>query len=128
MNTRANTNLEMARYMAFAFCTADALLEINPGGDVSFATGATKSLFGLDSAKMVGEKFASLALPEDSTLISALLKMAANGQRFNGVVARFHRRGDTDALITLNGYSVPDLGENYFVTAKAASPGGAGKE
>jgi EAL domain-containing protein (putative c-di-GMP-specific phosphodiesterase class I) len=117
----------MARYMAFAFCTADALLEINPDGDVSFATGATKSLFGLDSAKIVGEKFASLALPEDSTLIYALLKMAANGQRFNGIVARFQRRGATDALITLNGYSVPDLGGNYFITAKAASPGGAGK-
>ena len=50
--------------MAFAFCTDDALLEIKPDGDVSTATGATKSLFGFDSSRIVGEKFAFFALLE----------------------------------------------------------------
>ena len=63
--------------MAFAFCTGDALLEIKPDGDVSTATGATKSLFGFDSSRIVGEKFAFLALLEGLTLIFELMKMAA---------------------------------------------------
>jgi len=50
--------------MAFAFCTDDALLKIKPDGDVSTATGATKSLFGLGSSRIVGEKFAFFALLE----------------------------------------------------------------
>jgi hypothetical protein len=50
--------------MAFAFCTDDALLEFKPDGDVSTVTGATKSLFGLDSSRIVGEKFAFFALLE----------------------------------------------------------------
>ena len=50
--------------MAFSFCTDDALLEFKPDGDVSTVTGATKSLFGLDSSRIVGEKFAFFALLE----------------------------------------------------------------
>jgi len=41
--------------MAFAFCTANALLELKLDGDISFATGATKSLFGLDGSKIIGK-------------------------------------------------------------------------
>ncbi|MBT5109773.1 MAG: EAL domain-containing protein [Rhodospirillaceae bacterium] len=126
MSPSPSTNLEMARYMAFAFCTADALLEIKPDGVIMFATGATHSLFGMGSKDIVGEKITALASPEESTLILALMKMAASGQRFNDMAARFHRRGDSDALITLNGYSVPDLGGNCFITAKAAPIGGPG--
>lgn len=57
--------------------TADALLKIKSGGDISFATGATKSLFGLDSSEIVSEKFASLALLEGLTLVFELMEMAA---------------------------------------------------
>jgi hypothetical protein len=63
--------------MAFAFCTDDALLKIKPDGDVSTATSATKSLFGLDSSRIVGEKFAFFALLKGLVLIFELMKMVA---------------------------------------------------
>ncbi|MDE0814770.1 MAG: hypothetical protein OSB46_12360 [Alphaproteobacteria bacterium] len=52
-------------------------MKIKSGGDISFATGATKSLFGLDSSEIVSEKFASLALLEGLTLVFELMEMAA---------------------------------------------------
>lgn len=63
--------------MAFAFCTDDALLEFKLDGDVSTVTGATKSLFGLGSWRIVGEKFAFFALLEGLGLIFELMKMVA---------------------------------------------------
>ncbi|MGY8960537.1 MAG: PAS domain S-box protein [Alphaproteobacteria bacterium] len=121
MASSSNINRELARYMAFAFCTADALLEVQPDGEIAFATGATNSLFGFGATTLVGKNIAELAADEDSTLIHTLLKLATNGQRFQNVPAQFQQSGGVGAPITLNGYNVPDLGGHCLITAKATS-------
>ncbi|MBL4722009.1 MAG: PAS domain-containing protein, partial [Alphaproteobacteria bacterium] len=107
--------------MAFAFCTADALLEVQPDGEIAFATGATKSLFGFGASALVGKNVDALATPEEATLIHTLLKLALNGQRFRNVPTHFRLPDGVETVITLNGYNVPDLGENCLITAKFAS-------
>ena len=122
MTTPSNINRELARYMAFAFCTADALLEVLPDGEIAFATGATNNLFGFDAVALVGSNIADLAASEDSTLIHTLLKLASSGQRFQNVPAQFNQSGGASSSITLNGYNVPDLGGHCLITARATSP------
>ena len=59
----SSSRLEMARYLAFAYCTADVLLEMEPSGKIVFANGATQHLFGIAPSKLTGKPFTSLSEP-----------------------------------------------------------------
>ncbi len=115
--------MEMARYLAFAFCTADALVELDPSGSVVFASGATRRLFSLTPDDMAGKPFDSLAIDSEKSLLQAILARAAIGERFHGVPISFARADAPDILLSLNGYGVPDLSNHCFITAKAAEIG-----
>lgn len=110
----------MARYLAFAFCTADALLEMDLAGNIVFANGATQHLFGIPAHSLVGTPFKSLSEPGEQPLVKALLFRATKGERFNDVRVSFCRAGKPNILLSLNGYGVPDLQNHCFVTAKVA--------
>lgn len=118
-NRTADLRLELARSMAFAFCTADALVEVTPDGNVAHVTGATKSLFGLSNSEIIGSTFKSLAIKEDQPLITALFELAEKGQRFTDMMVRFSRKSEDNAYAMLSGYQVPDLGKNCYLTIKA---------
>lgn len=111
---------EKARYLAFAFCTADALLETDASGTIVFANGATRHLFGYSPGEMAGKQLKSLAETGEQPLLRALLARAASGERFKDVNVNIARPGAANILLSLNGYGVPDLGDHCFLTARAA--------
>jgi len=121
---------EHARYLAFAFCTADALLETDSDGGVLFASGATRLLFGTPPEAMTGCSLEAMSAEGDRPLLRALLARAAAGERFQDVPVGFSHDGGADMLVSLNGYGVPDLGDHYFITARAvpADRGGDGAD
>lgn len=115
--------MEMARYLAFAFCTADALLEIEPSGNIVFANGATQHLFGIAPGKLAGQQFKGLSEPGEQPLLKALLIRATKGERFKDVRVSFTRAGKPNILLSLNGYGVPDLDRHCFLTASVVDAG-----
>ncbi len=118
-----SSRYEMARLLAFAFCSADALVETEPDGRIVYASGATGLLFGHKPDAMVGETFESLSAKEDRAMLGALLKRVANGERFQDIPIKVSRSGDSDAVLSLNGYRVPDLSNHCFVTARIVETG-----
>ncbi len=113
-----NMRMDMARYLAFAFCTADALLEMEPSGNIVFANGATQHLFGMSANALIGTPLNSLAAKGEQPLLKALLSRATKGERFNDVRVGFCREVKPNILLSLNGYGVPDLQNHCFVTAR----------
>jgi PAS domain S-box-containing protein len=119
----ASDRFKIARYLAFAYCTADALLEMDPSGEIVFANGATQHLFGIAPPKLTGKQFSSLSEPGEQPLVKALLLRAAKGERFKDVRVSFRREGKPNILLSLNGYGVPDLKKHCFVTARVVDAG-----
>jgi PAS domain S-box-containing protein len=119
-SARGGDRYEKARYLAFAFCTADALLETDAVGNIVFANGATRHLFGYSPAEMAGKPLKNLAETAEQPLLRALLARAAAGERFKDVSVNIARPGAPNILLSLNGYGVPDLGNHCFLTASAA--------
>lgn len=109
---------EAGRLMAFAFCSADALLEVNQGGMVIYANGATKPLFGHAPDKLMGQFLNKLCIKQDKALLSALLDRIKAGERFNDVPINVARPNLPDIVVSLNGYNVPGLSNNYYISAK----------
>lgn len=61
------------RFVAFAFCWADMLVELDPARNVTFAVGATKPILGVGPEGVIGRNFMELVSPKDRVLVDQLL-------------------------------------------------------
>jgi len=43
------------KFVAFAFCWADVLIELDPSRRILFAAGATRAMFGLKAEQLIGQ-------------------------------------------------------------------------
>ena len=57
------------RFLAFAFCLADMLVELDTSKRVLFAVGATKSLLGVGPEGVSGKNFMDMVSPKDRVLV-----------------------------------------------------------
>ncbi len=62
-------NTARDRFVAFAFCWADILIELDPQQRISFAVGATKALLGLGPEGLIGRNFMDVVSPKDRVLV-----------------------------------------------------------
>ena len=76
------------RFVAFAFCWADILVELDTSRQVLFAVGAIKALLGLGPEGVIGKNFMDLVAPKDRILVDQLLFMTSKKGRIDNVTIR----------------------------------------
>lgn len=69
------------RFLACAFASADLFIEIDTDGTVVYATGAVKSLTGIDHKTLIGKKWLTIFEPKHHSLLMELKKTAMPGIR-----------------------------------------------
>lgn len=94
------------RFLAFAFAAADLLLEIDTGGQVTYASGATMKLLGKDMREVPGHSFMDLVDPADRALVRAALQAMPGGGRLQTLNVRLARDGEASRA-WVNGYRLP---------------------
>lgn len=62
------------RFVAFAFCAAEVLIELDPDGRVAFAAGGVHALLGLDPDAMTGQPFRDFAADHDRVLVDEMIR------------------------------------------------------
>ncbi len=70
------------RFLACAFASADLFIEIDPKGSIVYATGAVKTLTGIDHEELPGKRWLTIFEPKYHNLLNKLRKntMPANRQ------------------------------------------------
>ena len=109
---------ERDRFVAFAFCSADILLELDARYVVTYAGGATMALTGRSPAMLLGASFYDLVAPNDHDLLRGVLERAANGLRIEQTGLRLLGPSGQVFPLTLGGYYLPDLGGHYFLSLR----------
>jgi EAL domain-containing protein (putative c-di-GMP-specific phosphodiesterase class I) len=85
----ANTlTAELQRLMAFAFASADLLIEVNAGLDITFALGATTGMVAPSDADLVGRRFLSLLAESDRLYAATLLDDLKPAARCGPILVR----------------------------------------
>src|SRR5688500_11494210 len=69
------------KFVAFAFCWADVLIEVDQSRRILFAAGATKVLLGAKPEELIGQNFTSLVDPKDRVLADQLMAMSSKHGR-----------------------------------------------
>ncbi len=62
-----------ARFLGFAFASADLLMEIEPDGRIAFILGAVQRVMGADQAQATGRSWRDLIAETDHGLVAALI-------------------------------------------------------
>ncbi|MDB5458442.1 MAG: histidine kinase [Caulobacteraceae bacterium] len=72
---------DTARYLGFAFASADLLFELDGDGVVAFAVGAARQVAGVDLAALTGSAWRDLVADEDQGIVEAFLSGLQPGDR-----------------------------------------------
>jgi EAL domain-containing protein (putative c-di-GMP-specific phosphodiesterase class I) len=72
---------DAARYLGFAFASADLLFELDRDGVVAFAVGAARQVAGMDRDALEGSAWRDFVADEDQGIVEALLEGLQPGDR-----------------------------------------------
>ena len=106
------------RFVAFAFCWADVLVELDPSRRVLFAVGATKALLGVGAEAVIGRNFMDMVSPKDRVLVDQLLFMTSKKGRIDNVTIRLQGEKGLSPPVAFAGYVMPDLKEHFFLALR----------
>ena len=115
----ADLKYERDRFVAFAFATADAFLELDAGQVVLYATGAVQWLAGARSEQLQGKVLTDLVEKSDRALLEAALATATRQGRFGPLAVRFARPGRAPVRVTAYGTHLPVRGGRTFIALTA---------
>lgn len=109
---------ERDRFLAFAFCRADLLLELSENHEIVFVSGATQAICGRSVKELIGISIRDLVLPEAKPIVENLLSGMTDGTRPDPMDIRFISRSGKIQSLSLTGYFVQDLENHYFLSCK----------
>ena len=109
---------ERDRFVAFAFCTADILLELDSKYHITYAGGATVALTGKPSGGLIGTSVFDLVPASEEPIFRRLLDRAAAGARLEQTGLHVVGTSGHALPLTLGGYYLPDLGGHYFLSLR----------
>src|SRR5581483_245688 len=111
-------NAARDRFVAFAFCWADVLVELDPTRKMTFIAGATKPLLGVGADQLTGRNFAEILDPKDRVLVEQLLFMTAKRGRIDNVTIRLKGAKGLSPPLAFAGYVMPDLKDHFFLALR----------
>ncbi len=112
---------ERDRFLAFAFCRADLLIELSDNHDIVFISGATQSIFGSSIEELMGTSLSELVLPQEQPVLDNLLAGMVGGTRPEPIEIIFKKKDGAPRPLSITGYYVQDLKNHYFLSCKTPS-------
>lgn len=113
--TLEHLKTERDRFVAFAFASADILLELDERGIIVFADGATSAMLGQKPEQLTGQRFFDLVYPEDQHH-QELLKAGDEPTRFEHVRMRIYSNRREILPFSMAGYTIAYLNHHTYLT------------
>lgn len=107
------------KFVAFAFCWADALVELDQARKILFAAGATRAMVGAKPETLIGRNFNELIDVKDRVLVEQLLAVTAKRGRIHNVEIHMVSPDGKKTPVQFAGYVLPDLKDHHFLALRA---------
>ncbi len=107
---------ERDRFVAFAFASADLLMELDPEGVVIYTDGAISGLLGIRAEDIIGKALTELVSDDDRNDIENFLKNAGHFERMADNKIRLKSRIHGHLPFIMHGYQLPYLDNHYYLT------------
>ena len=115
----ADIKYERDRFVAFAFATADAFVELDQSQRVVYATGAVQWLAAAPADKLVGTPFANLVSDVDRPLFVAALAAGQRQGRVGPLALSIRRLNGQSLRVSVSGTCLPVRGGRSYLSISA---------
>jgi len=114
---------ERDRFLAFAFCGNEMLLELDSDGRIKFAAGATELMAGDTGRGLIGRPFVDLVATADRVGVGALVTSSIQaGKRFDDAAFTLAPAGRDAGKVEATGFSLPQLKGHCFLAVRRQRP------
>lgn len=120
MTNESDLKYQRDRFLAFAFASADLLVEIDRSGKILFSTGATRSLLGHDDTQIFHKNIKNLFLAQDGNLLDAMFSKPKGGAKQGPylVSLKNSKEGSLPQKVFVTGFSMPGVASLYMAIQK----------
>ena len=107
---------ERDRFVAFAFASADILLELDAQGNILFADGATRGLLGRDVEELLGLDFFSLLPEADAASARRVMDEMDRKHRMDKTNINMHSRHLDAVPFSMSGFRLSSLQNHTYLS------------
>ena len=122
VTTQDELRTDRDRFVAFAFCDADILLELDRAQNIIFAAGATIALIGHPPEALIGTDIFELVVEDQHSKLREIMRMAEDGARIEPIVVRLRGQDGETPPLALSGIQLPDIQGHYFLAIRMGMP------
>jgi len=115
---------ERDRFVAFAFAAADAFIEVDEAGSITFAGGALNWLAGNHVGQLPGKKLVSYFSGRNRSVFEAAVRNIKGRGRLGPLTLNFRGYEGKEKPIAVYGTYLPDYPKSVFLSLKAVSRAG----
>ncbi len=108
--------LERDRFVAFAFSSADILVELDAQQNISFIDGATNGFLGLKPSEMRGKSIYDYLNGADLELAKKVFGNTSGLTRIDGIKLSFVGKDLKRTTFAISGYQLPYIEDHFFLT------------
>jgi len=108
------------RFLAFAFCASDILIELDEKHHVDFAAGAISALLGIEPDVMAGQPIMNMISAQSRPAVSELLLAIHDGRRLEPMKVRLNGVAGLTPPMLAVGYRLSDLSNRIFIALRMA--------
>lgn len=119
----AKVRRDRDRYVAFAFCASDILMELNADGAVVAAAGAIAALIHADLKMLKGQNFLDIVDPRDRYRGDEMLQAFQAGKRGEPVLVRLTHHGEAGGSVpfAISGCWLSEMDGHYFMSMRRST-------
>ncbi len=118
MTTPSTKRREKERLLAFSFCRADILIELDDNRNIDYVAGACEAVVGRSANDIKGLNIAKIVHRDDKLLTHEILDKANGHGRLEDVTLHFEGKNLAKIPVVLSGYRVPDFDNHFFLACK----------
>ena len=119
---------DLTRCLGLLFAGSDCAFEVEPGGVIAYAIGATERVAGGKETALVGRSWRTLFDPDDHCVIGAVIEGARTAGRAGPMQVHILGRAGVSKLVALSACALPQLAPNISCSISpvtlASGPGG----
>ncbi len=116
MAENSNIKKQRDRFLAFAFASSDLFLEVNADGKIGFATGAAKSLTGIDHTTLRGKNWLDLFAKANHATLINMRKRANDAERCGPFQVEIEDEYGEHRAAIITGIKMPES-ETFYLAA-----------
>lgn len=115
MVSETDLKKDRERFVAFAFCWSDIVIELDLNFNIVFAGGAISALTGIKEADLVGKAVTDIIAEQDHDLFIQVASVTGAQSRIESVNIRLQGYNRVSPPLEMMGYRVKDLNDHLFI-------------